>query len=245
MKSLGIDIGGTGIKGAIVDTKRGDFLSERIRILTPQPAKPKAVAKVVKELVKSFRWKGPIGSTFPAVIQHGVALTAANVDDSWIGVDAQALLQRTTGCPMVLLNDADAAGIAEMRFGAGRGQKGLVIILTLGTGVGSSLFIDGKLVPNTEFGHLQIRGKSAELRSSGRARQTQGYSWKQWGKKISEHLSHLERILRPDLFIIGGGVSKQHEEFFPYIKCRCKIVPAHLRNRAGIVGAALAASKLR
>lgn len=244
MEILGIDIGGSGIKGAIVDTERGEFATDRIRIETPQPAKPRAVAEVVAEISDRFTWKAPLGCTFPAVVQHGVTLTAANVDDDWIGTDAMALFEAQTGNPVVVLNDADAAGIAEMKFGAGRNRCGLVVILTLGTGVGSSLFIDGRLVPNTEFGHLIIRGKDAEWRTSDRARQVKGYSWKAWGKRLTEHLQYMESLITPDLFIIGGGVSKKFQKFFPHIACNTEIVPAQLRNRAGIVGAAIAAVDL-
>ncbi len=244
MEVLGIDIGGSGIKGAIVDTQRGKFVTERQRIATPQPATPESVAKVVAQISDHFSWSASIGCTFPAVVKHGVTLTAANVDDKWIGADAQALLEARTGNRVLVLNDADAAGIAEMRFGAGRDRRGMVIILTLGTGVGSSLFIDGRLAPNTEFGHLIIRGKDAEWRTSDRARQEKGYSWKAWGKRLSEHLQYMEALMTPDLFIIGGGVSKKYERFFPHIKCGAEIAPAQLRNRAGIVGAAIAAAGL-
>ena len=244
MEILGIDIGGSGIKGAIVDTKHGDFASDRIRIETPQPAKPQAVAEVVARISGHFGWKAAIGCTFPAVVQHGVTLSAANVDDEWIGTDAKTLLETHTGNPVIVLNDADAAGIAEMKFGAGRNRRGLVVILTLGTGVGSSLFINGQLVPNTEFGHLIIRGKDAEWRTSDRARQAKGYSWKAWGKRLSEHLQYMEALITPDLFIIGGGVSKKFEKFFPHVHCDTEIVPAQLRNRAGIVGAGIAAVDL-
>ncbi len=244
MKMLGIDIGGSGIKGAIVDTVAGDFLTDRLRIPTPQPSKPKPVANVVKQIVGHFNWQDAIGCTFPAVVQHGVTLTAANVHDDWIGTDAKSLLEKRTGNPVIVLNDADAAGIAEMKFGAGRGRSGLVIILTLGTGIGSAVFIHGQLVPNTEFGHLEIRGRKAEHRSSDRIRQLKGYTWKKWGKQLSEYLQYMEFLFTPDLFIIGGGVSKQHEKFFPHIRCQTEIVPAQLRNRAGIVGAAMAAVDL-
>ena len=244
MEVLGIDIGGSGIKGAIVDTARGDFLSKRHRIETPQPATPDAVAEVVAKISTRFGWQRAIGCTLPAVVQHGVTLTAANVDKQWIGADAKSLLEEHTGNPVIVLNDADAAGIAEMKFGAGHGRRGLVVILTLGTGVGSSLFIDGRLVPNTEFGHLIIRGKDAELRTSDRGRQAKGYSWKAWGKRLTEHLQYMEALMRPDLFIIGGGVSKKFEKFFPHIRCSAEIVPAQLRNRAGIAGAAVAAADL-
>lgn len=244
MEILGIDIGGSGIKGAIVDTVRGEFVSERLRIETPQPSKPAAVAAVVGEISAHFKWEAPIGCTVPAVVKRGVTKTAANIDGAWIGADAEGLLKCKTGNPVILLNDADAAGIAEMNFGAGRDREGLVAILTLGTGIGSSLFMDGRLIPNTELGHLIIRGKDAEERATDRARQEKGYSWKQWGKRVSEYLEYLESLITPDLFIIGGGVSKRYQKFFPYIECKTEIVPAQLRNRAGIVGAAVAAAEL-
>lgn len=244
MDMLGVDVGGSGIKGAIVDTVTGEFVTDRLRIETPQPAKPPAVAAVVAEIAVQLNWDGAIGCTFPAVVQHGVTLTAANVDDDWIGTDAKRLLENETGNPVIVLNDADAAGIAEMKFGAGQDSSGLVVILTLGTGIGSSLFINGRLVPNTEFGHLIIRGKDAEERATDRARQELGYSWKRWGKHLSEYLQYLEALITPDLFIIGGGVSKRAEKFFPYLECKTAIVPAQLRNRAGIVGAAIAALDL-
>ncbi len=245
MEMLGIDIGGSGIKGAIVDTDAGEFASERLRLDTPQPAKPAPVAEIVAEIAARFDWRAAIGCTFPARVQHGVTKTAANVDDSWIGTNARQLFESQTGNSVIVLNDADAAGIAEMKFGAGRGHKGLVVILTLGTGVGSSLFINGRLVPNTEFGHLVIRGKAAELRTADRARQAKGYSWKRWSKHLSEHLCYLEFLISPDLFIIGGGVSKKSERFLHLIDCKTTIVPAQLRNRAGIVGAALAAADMK
>ena len=244
MHALGVDIGGSGIKGAIVDTSKGEFVSERLRIATPQPAKPEPMAEVVGKIVKHFNWQGSIGCTFPAVVQHGVARTAANIDNDWIGTDAQALMEKHTGNQVLVLNDADAAGIAEMKFGAGKNNDGLVVILTLGTGVGSAIFVNGVLVPNTEFGHLAIRGKSAELRTSDRARQLKGYTWKKWGKRLSEHFQYIEFLITPDLFIIGGGVSKKFENFLPHINCETEIVPAQLRNRAGIVGAALAATEI-
>ena len=237
---LGIDIGGSGIKGAPVDVERGVLLADRLRIPTPRPAKPKAVAKVVAELTRHFRWSGPVGCAFPAVIEAGVARTAANVDPRWIGTDGRELFERRTGCPVTLLNDADAAGLAEMRFGAGRGRPGLVIMLTLGTGIGSALFLDGHLVPNTELGHLVIRGKVGELRASDRARRRRAMSWKQWARRVDEYLRYVEDLLRPDLFILGGGVSKKHEKFLRHLTNATPVIPAQMRNEAGIVGAALA-----
>lgn len=242
---LGIDIGGSGIKGAPVDLKKGKFAAERLRIETPQPSKPKAVAKVVGELVKHFDYKGPIGCTFPAVIQRGVALSAANVDKSWIGTDAATLFREQTGCPMLVLNDADAAGYAEMKHGAGKGRDGVVIMLTFGTGIGTAVFLDGKLLPNTEFGHVEIRGKDAEHRASANVRKEKDLSWKEWAKRVEEYLQHMEMLLTPDLFIIGGGVSKRHEKFLPLLGgIRAEIVPAELFNDAGIVGAAMAAREM-
>lgn len=245
MHILGVDIGGSGIKGAPVDTEVGELLAERFRIPTPQPSKPKAVAEVVAQIARHFDWTGPIGCTFPAVVQHGVVLTAANVDKSWIGTDGKTLLEEKTSCPVTLLNDADAAGICEMTFGAGKGNLGVVMILTFGTGVGSAIFHRGVLLPNTELGHLEIRGKDAEDRSSDRAREERGWNWEQWARRVNEHLNRIEALFWPDLFIIGGGVSKQHAEFFKYLQTRAPIVPAELRNEAGIVGAALAAELVR
>jgi polyphosphate glucokinase len=241
MHILGIDIGGTGIKGAPVDTDKGVFLEERFRIPTPQPSEPEAVANVVNEIVRHFDWKSAIGCTFPAIVKGGTVWSAANVDHSWIGTDAQKLLRKETRCPLVILNDADAAGIAEMEFGAGKGRDGVVIIVTLGTGIGSAIFLDGKLVPNTELGHIEIRGKDAELRASDHARQEKGLDWEQWGTRVNEYLNTIEYLFSPDLFIVGGGVSKKFDKFRRYLNTRAEIVPAALLNDAGIVGAALAA----
>lgn len=237
---LGIDIGGSGIKGAPVDLKRGVLLTERLRIPTPSPAKPEAVAGVIADLVEHFQWQGAVGCAFPAVIKNGVVLTAANVDKSWIGTDGRKLLERNTGCQVTLLNDADAAGIAEIKFGAGRNRSGLVIMLTLGTGIGSALFMDGLLVPNTELGHLVIRGKGAETRASSRARTQKKLSWKRWAKRVDEYLRYLEDLLSPELYILGGGISKKHEKFVRHLTADTPVVPAEMRNDAGIVGAALA-----
>jgi polyphosphate glucokinase len=245
MEILGIDIGGTGIKGAPVDVEKGVLTAERYRLLTPQPATPDAVADTVLEVSNHFKWKGPIGCSFPAVIKAGVAYTAANVDPSWIGMDAQRLLQRRTKCSVHMLNDADAAGIAEMSFGIGQGHAGVVILITLGTGIGSALFLDGQLVPNTELGHVELRGKDAEERASNRIRQVKNLSWKSWAGKVEEYLKELESLLSPDLFIIAGGVSKKHPKFFPFLDLRTPLVPAQLLNEAGIVGAALAAAALQ
>ncbi len=243
MEILGIDIGGTGIKGAIAETTTGELKTERYRLLTPQPSKPNAVCDVVNEVVTHFEWKGPVGCTFPAIVHHGVIFSAANVHRSWVNTNAQALLQEKARCQVVVINDADAAGIAEMKFGAGKGQNGLVIMITLGTGIGSAIFYHGELVPNAELGHLEIRGKDAEARASDRIRQEKKLSWKKYAKRLDEYLGRVEFLFSPDLFIIGGGVSKVHEKFLPRLHTRTRVVPAQLLNEAGIVGAALAAER--
>lgn len=244
MEILGIDIGGSGIKGAPVDIKKGEMTAERFRIDTPQPSKPKAVAEVVGQIAKHFDWQGPIGCTFPAIVQHGVVWSAANVDREWIGTNGEELFKKSTGCPLLLLNDADAAGIAEFEFGAGRGQDGVVLIITFGTGIGSALFNRGVLVPNTELGHLEIRGKDAEERTSDRIRQEKDLSWEKWAERVNEYISYLEALFSPDLFVIGGGVSKKHDKFIPLLHTRAPVVPAQFFNDAGIIGAALAAQIL-
>ncbi len=239
MEILGLDIGGSGIKGAIVDTENGTMITERHRIPTPEGAKPADVAQEVGEIINFFNYQGPIGCGFPAIIQHGVARSAANVSDEWIGTNINHLLSDQCGQPVFTLNDADAAGIAEMRFGIGQEyQDSVVILLTLGTGIGSAIFTNGVLLPNTEFGHLMIRGKDAEHRASDAARQLGDLSWKKWAKRLTEYLNELEKLFSPDLFIIGGGISKKHEKFFPMLELKTKIVPAQLLNQAGIVGAA-------
>lgn len=241
MEMLGIDIGGSGIKGAPVDLETGALTRDRHKILTPQPSTPDAVAGVVAELVEYFEWDGPIGCTFPAVVRKGVVFSAANVDKSWIGTDGEKLLREATGCRVTLLNDADAAGIAEMRFGAGRGRKGVVFILTFGTGIGSAVFVDGHLHPNTELGHLEFKGMPSEHYAAARVRKAEDLSYKQWGIRVDEFLEHLEDIFSPDLFVIGGGVSRKIEKFREYLVLDTEVVPAELRNVAGIVGAALIA----
>ncbi len=244
MAVLGIDIGGTGIKGALVDVESGELLSERRRLLTPEGGKPEDVAAVVKILAESFNYQGPIGCGFPSVVLHGVAMTAANISKEWIGTDVNSLLSKATGCPVYTLNDADAAGIAEMNFGVGRDvEKGVVLLLTLGTGIGSVLFSDRTLVPNLEFGHLLIRGKDAEFRASDAARQKKRLSWKKYAKRLQEYLDEMEKLFWPDMIVIGGGLSKNFERFAPYLSVRAKIVPAQLLNQAGIVGAAVYASQ--
>lgn len=241
MKALGIDIGGSGIKGAVVDTEKGELVNERLRIPTPQPSTPEAVALVVKELVARHEWTGPIGCTFPAIIRRGVAHSAANVDKGWIGMNVETLIADATGQPVVVLNDADAAGLAEMVYGAGKGVDGTVILLTFGTGIGSAFFLNGQLLPNTELGHLEFNGMTAEHRASDRIREEEDLSWKKWGKRVGEYLRHVEFLFSPDLLILGGGVSKKFDEFSAYLETETRVVPAALRNDAGIVGAAMAA----
>jgi polyphosphate glucokinase len=239
---LGIDIGGTGIKAAPVDTTTGELMADRQKLATPQPATPESVSTVVEELVKTFGWTGQTGITFPGVVTGGVIRTAANVDHSWIGVDAAKTFGASSQLSVTVINDADAAGVAEMRFGAGKGVAGTVLLLTLGTGIGSALFIDGTLVPNTEFGHIQIRGKDAEKRASEHAREEHDLSWGSWAGRVDEYLEHMEMLLSPDLIIIGGGVSRKSDKFLPLLTgLRAKVVPAALQNDAGIVGAALVA----
>jgi polyphosphate glucokinase len=239
---LGIDIGGTGIKAAPVDVTAGKLTADRVKLDTPQPAKPDAVAKVVAQLVTDFGWTGPIGVTFPGVIMNGEVRTAANLDHDWIGVNGQDLFGQATGQPVTLINDADAAGLAEMRFGAGVGHHGTVLMLTLGTGIGSALFTQGVLVPNTEFGHIEIRGKDAEKRASEHAREEHDLSWEKWAEHLDEYFRHMEALLSPELIIIGGGVSRKSEKFLPLIRdMRATMIPAAMLNDAGIVGAAMAA----
>lgn len=246
MNVFGVDIGGSGIKGAPVDLERGALAEERHKVLTPQPATPDGVAGCVVEVVDHFGWTGPVGVTFPGVVTGSTVRTAANVDKSWIDVDAGTLLsERLGGLPVTVLNDADAAGVAEMTFGAGRGRKGTVILLTLGTGIGSALFVDGRLVPNTELGHLELKGHDAEKRASTKAREDEDLSWEHWAKRrLTKYLAHVEMLFSPELFIIGGGVSRKPEKFLPLIEgIRAEIVPAELQNNAGIVGAAMAAGE--
>ncbi|MFD8143286.1 polyphosphate--glucose phosphotransferase [Streptomyces sp. NPDC059708] len=243
MQIFGVDIGGTGIKGAPVDLDRGEPAQERHKVLTPHPATPEGVAGGVEEVVRHFSWDGPVGVTFPGVVTHGVTRSAANVDKAWIGLDAAALLtERLGGRQVTVLNDADAAGIAEMTYGAGREVPGTVILLTLGTGIGSALFRDGRLVPNTELGHLELKGHDAETRASVKAKEDGDLSWERWARRLDKYLAHVEMLFSPDLFILGGGVSRKPEKFVPLLKnIRAQIVPAKLQNNAGIVGAAMAA----
>jgi polyphosphate glucokinase len=240
---LGIDIGGSGIKAAPVDVTTGALSAPRVKVATPRPALPDPIAEAVKGLVAGFGWTGPAGIAFPGVVIGGVTYTAANLDPAWIGLDARALFAKATGLTVSMLNDADAAGTAEMKFGAAAGQDGTVLLLTFGTGIGSALFTDGVLVPNTEFGHIEIHGKDAEERASERARELHDLSWGKWAGRVDDYLTHVEALVSPSLFIIGGGISRKSDKFLPLLTgVRAKIVPAALHNDAGIVGAAMAAA---
>ncbi|MFT4082630.1 MAG: ROK family protein [Nocardioides sp.] len=237
---FGIDFGGTGIKGAPIDLAQGVFAAERVRIKTPDKSVPEAIAEVFVELLGHFpEASGPVGVTVPGVVHHGVVRSAANIDKSWIGTDADALFTEATGREVHVVNDADAAGLAESRYGAARGHDGLVIVTTLGTGIGSALLYDGTLVPNSELGHLEIDGHDAESRAANSAREREELSWTHWAKRLQTYYRTLERLFSPDLFVVGGGVSKHSEEFLPLLDLDTEIVPATLRNNAGAVGAAL------
>jgi polyphosphate glucokinase len=244
-QAFGIDIGGTGIKGALVDVGSGRLATPRKRVLTPHPSTPEAVAEVVAKLVTDAEWSGPVGATFPAVIQHGIARSAANVDKSWIDTDVDACFTKATpsATDVYVLNDADAAGIAEARFGAAKGVPGVVILLTFGTGIGSALLVDGRLVPNTELGHLELDGHDAETRAAASVRDENKMSYKEWAKRVQRYMAHVERLFTPDLFVVGGGVSKDAQRWVPRLELKTPVKPAELLNDAGIVGAAIAASE--
>ncbi len=244
MDVFGIDIGGSGIKGAPVDTDKGRLLGERLRIDTPQPSTPDAVIETVCELLAHFAWRGAVGCTIPAIVKAGVTRSAANIDDAWVDFPAEEELRARTGCPLLVSNDADAAGIAEMTFGAGVDHQGLVLILTLGTGIGSSLFYRGVLVPNSELGHVEIRGREAEKWTASVVRKRKKLKWKEWGSRLNHYLAHLEFLFSPDLIILGGGVSRRFARFSPCLTLETIVVPAALRNDAGMIGAALAARAL-
>jgi polyphosphate glucokinase len=238
---VGIDIGGTGIKAGPVDLDKGTLLAPRARSETPQPATPSAVVQVVQELLSGIDSDGPLGFTLPSVVLHGVVKTASNIDASWIGTDAVKLFSKATNRPAGVVNDADAAGMAELRYGAGKGQRGVVIVVTLGTGIGSGVFVDGILVPNSELGHLHLHHGDAEHWAAESARERDQLSWKEWAHRISNYLQLVESLLWPDLFIIGGGVSRQSDKFLPMVECRTPVAPASLHNEAGIVGGAMVA----
>jgi polyphosphate glucokinase len=241
MNVFGIDVGGSGIKGAPVDADTGELLAERVRVKTPHPATSQAILETAVEVVRQSGWDGPVGCGFPAVIKGGVVQTAANIDKSAIGFDMQGRLEQELGNPVRVINDADAAGLAEMRWGAGREEDGVVLMLTLGTGIGTSVFVGGRLLPNTELGHIEIRGEDAEHRASDSARKHDDLSWKKYAGRLDEYLHKIEDLLWPDLIVIGGGISKKSEKFFPHLTARTPIVRAQMLNEAGIAGAALAA----
>lgn len=244
MSVLGIDIGGSGIKGNLVDVATGDLVANRHKISTPEQSTPDAVAEVVAAMVEHFDYEGVVGCTFPAIVRRGVALSAANVDAAWIGTDAASLFSGKTGLEFRVLNDADAAAIAEMEFGAGANRDGVVLVLTFGTGIGSGLFVDGVLVPNTELGHLHFETHSpVERWAAARVRNDEEISWEEWAGRVDRFLGYLDRVFSPDLFILGGGVSREWDSWGVHLTTSVEIVPAQLQNEAGIVGAALAATR--
>ncbi|MFI7582658.1 polyphosphate--glucose phosphotransferase [Kocuria sp. M1N1S27] len=242
---IGVDVGGTLIKYAAVDMADGELTTPVLRRPTPVPATPEAVAEQLALLVEELS-EGPgaphpessVGVTLPAIIRRGVAHSAANIDDAWIGLDARRFLAERLGRTVQVLNDADAAGLAEVRYGAGRGNAGTVLIITLGTGIGSALFVDGKLVPNLELGHLELGGVDAEVRASALAREREGLDWPDYADRLQQYFAHLEFLFSPDLIVVGGGISVRHEEFLPRLRLDTRVVPAELRNEAGIIGAA-------
>ena len=243
MEVLGIDIGGTGVKGAVVDTATGKLVRDRFRLLTPQPATPKALCRTASEVAAHFEWSGPVGCGFPGIIRQGVVRSAAHVSRKWLGKNVKENLDEATGCSFRVLNDADVAGLAEARFGAGKDEAGVVLLLTLGTGIGSALFIDGTLVPNTEFGHVELKGHDAEYWAADSVRKKRKLGWKKWARQVNLYLQTMEFYLSPDLIIIGGGASRKHEKFIPQLELDARVVPAQLRNEAGIVGAAVAGAE--
>ncbi len=243
MEILGIDIGGSGIKGIRVDAANGKLLGERLRLPTPANAAPEAVGKVIREIAGHFKWKGPIGCGFPGVILGNVVHTSVNLDGAFVGLNLAGLIEETTGCPAWIINDADAAGLAEMRFGAGAGRRGAVIVLTVGTGIGSAIFTGGRLLANCEIGHLIWKGRDAETIISEPARRKKDLSWKQWAKLFNQYLIYLDKLFWPELFILGGGGVKKAAKITPHLKCRAEIAFARFKNRAGMLGAALAAAE--
>ncbi len=243
-QALGVDVGGSGVKGAVVDLDTGQLVGERFRLETPQPATPEAVTKTVAEVVRHFNWSGPLGVTYPGVVVNGVVQTAANVDPSWIGRDvAQQMSAALGGQRVTVLNDADAAGLAEQRYGAGRNQDGVVLLLTFGTGIGSAVIHHGMLLPNTEFGHVEVGGKEAEHRAAASVMERKGWSYRKWTKQVTKVLVAVENAIWPDLIIAGGGISKKADKWIPLLKNRTPVVAAELLNTAGIVGAAMAAAE--
>ena len=243
MKSLGVDIGGSGIKGAIIDTRTGRLVRERYRVPTPEPSTPRAVGAAVARIIKHFEWKGPVGCGLPGPIKKGRLVTMNNLHKGWVGMSAADVLSKACGRPVAVLNDADAAGLAEMKFGAGRKESGVLLMLTVGTGIGSALFVDGVLFPNTELGQIEIRGKRGEKRASAKVKEVKSLSWNAWAKRFDEYLHAVETILLPDLIIVGGGISRRAKKFTPKLKTRARLVPAQLQNEAGMIGAALYAAR--
>ncbi|MGB8391553.1 MAG: ROK family protein [Mycobacterium sp.] len=242
-RGFGIDVGGSGIKGGIVDMDTGLLIGERIKLLTPQPATPSAVAKTITEVVHGFGWTGPLGVTYPGVVTHGVVQTAANVDRSWIGTNARDVISAELGGQDVtILNDADAAGLAEQHYGAGKNKSGLVVLLTFGTGIGSAVIHNGTLIPNTEFGHLEVGGKEAEQRAASSVKEKNNWSYETWATQVTRVLTAIENAMWPDLFIAGGGISRKADKWLPLLENRTPVVAAALLNTAGIVGAAMAAT---
>ncbi|BBZ38666.1 polyphosphate--glucose phosphotransferase [Mycobacterium conspicuum] len=242
-RGFGIDVGGSGIKGGIVDLDTGALIGDRIKLLTPQPATPKAVAKTIAEVVNGFGWTGPLGVTYPGVVTHGVVQTAANVDKAWIGTNARDVISsELNGQDVTVLNDADAAGLAEERYGAGKDNSGLVILLTFGTGIGSAVIHNGTLIPNTELGHVEVGGKEAEHRAASSVKERRGWSYEKWTKQVTKVLIAIENVMWPDLFIAGGGISRKADKWVPLLENRIPVVPAALLNTAGIVGAAMASA---
>ncbi len=243
-RSFGVDVGGSGIKGGIVDLETGALIGDRYKLLTPKPATPSAVAKTIAAVVNEFGWTGPLGVTYPGVVTHGIVRTAAHVDKSWIGSKASELISaELNGQQVVVLNDADAAGLAEEHYGAGKDTSGVVVVLTFGTGIGSAVIHNGILLPNTEFGHLEVGGKEAERRAASSVRDKKGWSYKKWSKQVTRVLVAIENAMSPELFIAGGGISRKAEKWVPLLKNRTPVVAAALQNTAGIVGAAMAATR--
>ena len=242
-RGFGVDVGGSGVKGGVVDLDTGKLIGERFKLLTPQPATPEAIAKTVAEVVRHFDWTGPLGVTYPGVVVNGVVQTAANVDKGWIGTNASEIIGGALGGRQVtVLNDADAAGLAEERYGAGRDESGVVVLLTFGTGIGSAVIHRGVLLPNTEFGHLEVGGKEAEHRAASSVKERKDWSYERWSEEVTKVLIAVENLIWPDLFIAGGGISRKSEKWIPLLKNRTPVVAAELLNEAGIVGAAMAAS---
>lgn len=242
MEILGIDVGGSGIKGGIVDTQKGELITDRYRIDTPRPAVPSSMIETIEAIIRNFDWQGAVGCGFPAAVKGEIVKTASNIDDSWIGVNASARIKKETGCPTTLVNDVDAAGYAEVEFGAGKDRYGTIFMAAFGTGIGTAVFHNQQLVPNTELGHIPMHGMAAEDYAANSIREKNDLSWEKWGGRVNEYLQLIEVLFWPDIFIIGGGVSKSFDEFKSYLDLDTEIVPAESRNHAGIIGAALAAS---